>query len=87
MGQTPRTEQHQNTDLLHQMTILCQTVQSLGKQMQAAERTRRQQDFDTESQKGRDDYSKMEQTMTPRWKTDSGATKWPDDGLKMRSSR
>ena len=69
MGQTPRTEQHQNTDLLQQITILCQTVQNLGKQMQegyAVERTRRQQDFDTQSQKRRDDYNKMEQTMTAK---------------------
>ena len=69
VGQTPRTEQYQNTDLLQSMTILCQTVQNLGKQMQegfAAGRTRRQQDFDAEIQKRRDDYNKMEQTMTAK---------------------
>ena len=49
MGQTVRPE-HQNVDLLQQMAPLCQTVHNLGKKMQegvAAERTRRQQDFDT----------------------------------------
>ena len=49
------------------MTLLCQTVQNLGKQMQegvAAERTGRQQDFDTVSQKRQDDHNKVEKTMT-----------------------
>ena len=52
-GQAARQEQNQNADLVQQMTLLCQTVQNLGKQMQegfAAERTRRQQDSDFESQ-------------------------------------
>ena len=69
MGQSPRKEQYQNSDLLHHMTILCQTVQNLGKQMQegfAAERTRRQEDIETESQKRRDDYNGMEQKMTAK---------------------
>ena len=51
------------------MTLLCQTIRNLGKQMQegfAAERTRRQQDFDIESQKRRDDYNEMERTMTAK---------------------
>ena len=64
MGQTARTEQYQNNDLLQQMTILCQTVQNLETQMQegvAAERTRRQQDFDTENQKRQDDDNKIRQ--------------------------
>ena len=52
MGQAARTELHQNNDQLQQMTILCHTVQNLGKQMQegfAVERTRRQQDFAIET--------------------------------------
>ena len=53
MGQTPRAEQYQNTDLLQQMTISCQTMQNLCKQMQ-------------EGFAGRDDYNKMEQTMTAK---------------------
>ena len=68
-GQAARQEQNQNADLLQQMTLLCQTIQNLSKQMQegfAAERTRRQQDFDIESQKRRDDYNNMERTMTAK---------------------
>ena len=71
MGQTARTEQYQNNDLLQQMTILCQTVQNLETQMQegfAAERTRRQQDFDTENQKRQDDDNKIDKTMTAKMK-------------------
>ena len=47
-AQGSRTVHHQNNDLLQQTTILCATVQSLGKQMQdgsAAERIRRQEDY------------------------------------------
>ena len=47
-AQGSRTEQYQNNDLLQHMTILCATVQSLGKQMQdgfAAEGLRRQEDY------------------------------------------
>ena len=65
MGQTVRSEQYQNVDLLQQMTLLCQTVQNLGEQVQegcAAERTRRQQDFDSESEK--------EKMTITRWKSD-----------------
>ena len=54
---------------LQQMTLLCQTVQNLGKQMQEgfeAERTRRQQDFEIESQKTRDDSNNMESTMAAK---------------------
>ena len=68
-GQAARQEQNHNAALLQQMTLLCQTVQNLGKQMQegfAAERTRRQQDFEIESQKRRDDYNNMERTMTAK---------------------
>ena len=56
-----RTEQHQNNDLLQQITILCATVQNLGKQMQdeiPAERTRRQEDIAIESLRRQDDYNK-----------------------------
>ena len=56
--QGSRTEQHLNNDLLHPMTILCATVQNLSKQMQdgcASERTRR-----------REEYNKMEKTMTAK---------------------
>ena len=45
------------------MTLLCQTVMQEGF---AAERSRRQQDFDIESQKRRDDYHNMEKTMTAK---------------------
>ena len=68
-GQAAGQEQNQNADLLQQMTLLYQTMQNLGKQMQegfAAERTRRQQDFDIESQKRRDDYNNMERTVTTK---------------------
>ena len=34
MGQTARMEEHQNVDRPQQMTLLCQTVQNVGKQMQ-----------------------------------------------------
>ena len=61
IGQTARTEQHQNMNLLQQMTILCQTVQNL-----AAERTGRQEDFETESLKRQDDSLRMEQTMATK---------------------
>ena len=63
-GQAARQEQNQNADLLQQMTLLCQTLQNFGKQMQegfAGERTRRQQDFDIESQRRRDE------TITITW--------------------
>ena len=54
-----------NTDLLQQMTILCATVQNLGKHKQddgfAAERNRRiQEDFATESLRRQDEYNRME---------------------------
>ena len=84
-GQAARQEQHHNAELLQQMTPLCQTVQNLGKQMQegfAAEKTRRQQDFDTESQKRQDDYNDMERTMTA--KMASGTNNRPVNRLKVR---
>ena len=34
LGRATRAEQHQNHDLLQQMTLLCATVQSLGRQVQ-----------------------------------------------------
>ena len=79
IGQTARSEQHQNIYLLQQMTILCQTVQNLGKQVQegfAAERTRRQEEFETESLKRQDDFKRMEQTMTTKM----------EDGFKRRTN-
>ena len=59
--QGSQTEQHQNNDLLQRITILCQTEQKLGKQMQdgfAVERTRRQEDFAAESLRRQDDCKK-----------------------------
>ena len=67
--QGSRTEQHQNNDLLQQMTILCATVRSLGRQMQdgfAAARIRRQEDFAIETLRRQDGYHKMEKAMTAK---------------------
>ena len=67
----------------NKMTILCQTAQNVGKQMQegfAAERTGRQEDFETESQEMQGDFYKMEQTMTGQdgrrleWRTNGQTT-------------
>ena len=53
--------------LLHQMTMLCQTVESLKRQV---------------------DCNRMEQTMTTKMEDGfKGEQKWPDNMLKMRSSR
>ena len=76
------------------MTILCQTVQNLGKQMQegfAAERTRRQEDFETESQKRRDDNNKMEQKMTAKmedgFKGEKMARQQAQDEIKQMAKK
>ena len=57
-AQGSRTEQFHNNDLLQQMTILCATVQSLGKQMQDG--------FAAESLRRQEDYRNMEKTMTAK---------------------
>ena len=93
MGQTARTEQHQNIDLLQQMTTLCQTVQNLGKQMPEgfAAETKRQEDFETESQKRQDDYNKMEKKMTAKlvdgFKGEEMARQQAQDEVKQRAKK
>ena len=50
-----------------------------------AERTRRQQDYDIESLKKRDDYNYMEKTMTAKKKKKaSGTSNRPDNKLTRR---
>ena len=94
MGRTARTEQHQNIDLLQQMTILCQTVQNLGKQMQEgfeAERTRRQEDIETESLQRQDDFYSMEWTTTTKmedgFKGEQMARQQAQDEIKQMAKK
>ena len=65
---TARQDQIHNGDLLKQMTLLCQTVQSLGWQMQEVQNLGKQmQDgFATESCRSQEDYKKMEAAMTTK---------------------
>ena len=68
-GQAVRQEQNLDAELLQQMTLLCQTVPNLGKQIQegfAADRAKRQQDLEVECRERRDDYNNMERTMTAK---------------------
>ena len=66
--QGSRAEQHQNTGLLQQVTILRATVQSLGMQMQDVQSLGKQmqEGFATESMRRREDYKNMEKTMTAK---------------------
>ena len=65
---TTRQDQIHNADLSQQMTLLCQTVQSLGTQMQEVQNLGKQmQDgFATEMCRPQEDYKKMEAAMTAK---------------------
>ena len=62
------TDRTARADLLKQMTLLCQTVQSLRRQMQEVQNLGKQmQDgFATESCRRKEDYNKMEEAMTAK---------------------
>ena len=68
IDRTTRMDQIHNADLLKQMALLCQTVQSLGKQMQEVHNMGKQmQDgFSAESCRRQEDYKNMEAAMTAK---------------------
>ena len=65
---TARQDQTHKADLLKQMTLLCQTIHSLDRQMQEVQNLGKQmQDgFATESCRRLEDHKKMEEAMTTK---------------------
>ena len=63
-----RTAQHQNNDLLHQMTLLCAAVQSLGKQMQNMQNPGKQMQDGVAAERIRrkEDHKNMEEMMSAK---------------------
>ena len=72
--------------MLQQMTLLCQTVQNLGKHMQDVQNLGKQmQDgFAAESVRRQEDYSKMEKTMTAKMEEGFRNEQQPDNWPKVR---
>ena len=67
-AQGSRTAQYQNNYLLQQMTKLCATVQSLGKQMQDVQNLGKQMQggFAAERIRRQEDYNNKEKTMSAK---------------------
>ena len=87
MRQTELDQIH-NADLLKQMTLSCQTVQNLGRQMQEVQNLGKQmQDGSaTESSRRQEDYRKMDVAMTAKMEERASETKSKPDNRHHRDN-